>query len=77
MTEALGKAGLDMARLQADLDAHDADIAALLKHNLAQADSLGLRGTPVYLIGPYKIERALDYAGFAKVVAQLREAQKP
>jgi protein-disulfide isomerase len=77
MTEALAKARVDMVRLQADLDAHNADIAVLLKRNLAQADSIGLQGAPVFLIGPYKIEQALDYAGFAKIVAQLREAQKP
>jgi protein-disulfide isomerase len=77
MTEALVRAGLDMTRLQADLDAHDAEITALLKRNLEQADSIGLRGTPVFLIGPYKIEQALDYDGFKTVVARLRDARKP
>jgi protein-disulfide isomerase len=77
MTDALVKAGVDMNRLKADLDAHDAEITALLKRNLEQADSIGLQGTPVFLIGPYKVAQGLDYDGFKKVVAQVRDAQKP
>jgi len=72
MTQALGAAGIDLTRLQADLDAHEADIAALLKRNREQAESLGLQGTPVFLIGPYKIAQPLDYEGFKRVVAQVR-----
>ncbi|MBB4197692.1 protein-disulfide isomerase [Rhodoblastus sphagnicola] len=72
MTAAVAAAGIDMARLQADLDAHDAEISALLQRNRAQAEALGLEGTPVFLIGPYKIAQALDRDGFAKVVARVR-----
>jgi protein-disulfide isomerase len=72
MAAARAAAGVDVARLKTDLDAHDAEIAALLQRNRQQADSLGLAGTPVYLIGPYKIAQPLDEAGFAKVVAQVR-----
>lgn len=72
MTAALGAAGIDLARLQADLDAHDAEITALLKRNNEQAEALGLPGTPVFLIGPYKIAQPLDYDGFKRVVAQVR-----
>jgi protein-disulfide isomerase len=76
MRDALAKAGLDMKRLDADLTAHLADIKALLKRNSAQADSLGLQGTPVFLIGPFKVAAALDYDGFKQVVADTRERQK-
>jgi protein-disulfide isomerase len=76
MRDALAKAGLDMKRLDADLTAHLADIKALLKRNSAQADSLRLQGTPVFLIGPFKVAAALDYDGFKQVVADTRERQK-
>ncbi|MCW2275358.1 thioredoxin domain-containing protein [Rhodoblastus acidophilus] len=72
MTKALGAAGIDLARLQADLDSHDAEIVALLQRNREQAEALGLPGTPVFLIGPYKIAQPLDYEGFKRVVTQVR-----
>jgi protein-disulfide isomerase len=72
MTRALAAAGVDLSRLQADLDARDAEIVALLKRNREQAEALGLQGTPVFLIGPYKIAQPLDYDGFKRVVAQVR-----
>ena len=72
MLDAVRKSGVDMDRLDADLQTHDADIKALLARNLAQADALGLQGTPVYLIGPYKVGAALDADGFRKTVADAR-----
>ncbi|MEH3116261.1 MAG: DsbA family protein [Methylorubrum populi] len=72
MLEAVSASGVDMARLEADRSAHASEIAALLQRNLDQADSLGLQGTPVYLIGPLKVAAALDYDGFKQAVAQAR-----
>ena len=72
MTGAVKAAGVDMARLDADLKAHGAEIAALLARNEAQADALGLKGTPVFLIGPYLVEAALNYDGFSEVVSKFR-----
>jgi len=69
---ALKAAGIDMTLLDADLKAHEADIAALLKRNMNEADSLGLQATPVFLIGPFKVEKALDYDGFKATVADFR-----
>ena len=65
-------AGIDMALLDADLKAHDADIAALLKRDMSEADSLGLEATPVFLIGPFKVDKALDYDEFKATVADFR-----
>jgi protein-disulfide isomerase len=76
MRDALKTAGIDMTRLDTDLVAHQADIKALLKRNLAQADALGLKGTPVFLVGPFKVAAALDYKGFQKVVASARDRQR-
>ncbi len=73
--EALKSGGLDMAKLDADLSAHADDIAALLKRNDAEAKALGLEGTPVFLIGPYKVAAAVDYDEFKRVVANTRSRQ--
>ena len=63
-----------MNRLQADLDANAEKITAQLRRNLAQADSLGLQGTPTYLVGPFRTS-TLDYKGFKQVVADARGKQ--
>lgn len=77
MLAAIRAAGIDMERLNRDLTAHAAEIDALLRRNLAQADALGLQGTPTYLIGPF-MTSTLDYAGFQQVVADARaHAAKP
>jgi protein-disulfide isomerase len=76
MRDAIKDAGVDMARLQSDLDAHIDDIAGLIKRNNAEAESLGLQGTPVYLIGPFKVAAAIDYDEFKRVVDQARARQK-
>jgi protein-disulfide isomerase len=64
--------GIDMAKLDADLKAHDADISTLLKRNMSEADLLELKGTPVFLIGPFKVAKALDYDEFKATVADFR-----
>ncbi len=72
MDKALHESGVDIARLNKDLDAHMPEIKALLRRNNAQAEGMGFQGTPVFLIGPYQVAAALDYEGFKKVVAQAR-----
>ena len=74
MLLAVKATGIDMARLQDDLDTNGGKISALLKRNLAQANSLGLEGTPVYLVGPFKAG-ALDRNGFHRIVVQARARQ--
>lgn len=71
---AIQAAGVDMARLQADLKTKSDAITALLRRNLAQADAIGLEGTPAYLVGPFRTA-TLDYAGFKQVVADARARQ--
>jgi protein-disulfide isomerase len=72
LLEAVKAAGIDMTQLDADLKAHDADISTLLKRNMSEADLLGLVGTPVFLIGPFKVAKALDYDEFKQTVADFR-----
>ncbi|BCP51450.1 DSBA oxidoreductase [Kaistia sp. 32K] len=74
MLKAIQATHLNMKRLQADLDNHGPEITALLQRNLAQAESLGLTGTPTFLVGPFRTG-SLDYAGFKQVVADARERQ--
>lgn len=72
MRDAVEAVGVDMPKLQGDLQSHGDAITALLRRTLSQAEAMGLQGTPVYLIGPYKVAAALDADAFKKVVAQAR-----
>ena len=72
MREAIAQSGVDMDRLDADLNAHGDEITKLLRRNLAQADSLGLMGTPAYIVGQYRVTQALNYEGFKRVAADAR-----
>lgn len=72
MDQALRAAGVDIDRLNKDLQSHHEEIRALIRRNNAQAVGMGFQGTPVFLIGPYQVAAALDYDGFKKVVAQAR-----
>lgn len=74
MRQAIEATDVDMARLETDAREHDAEITALLQRNNGQAEALGLRGTPVFLIGPFLVASALDEAGFRQVAADAREA---
>lgn len=74
MRQGLKQAGFDIARLENDANQHDSEIIALLQRNNAQAEALGLRGTPVFLIGQFLVASALDEAGFRQVVQDAREA---
>ena len=72
MREAIAKSGVDMDRLDADLQARGDDITKLLQRHLAQVDSLGLMGTPAYIVGQYRVTQALNYEGFRRVAADAR-----
>lgn len=74
MEKAIAAAGIDMPRLNADLEAKKSDITALLARNMDQADALGLQGTPAYLIGPL-LASTLDYDGFREAIAEARRKQ--
>lgn len=74
MRTAIQKAGIDMARLDRDLAEKEDEILDLVKRNMAQADAIGLNGTPSFLIGPFRTP-ALDYAGFKEAIADARARQ--
>lgn len=75
MTKAVQAAGVDMARLETDIHANADAISGLLRRTHVQAESMGLMGTPVYLIGQFKVAAALDVDKFREVVSQARERQ--
>ena len=76
MRAALKAAGIDMARLDADMDKNATTISDLVARTNAQAEALGLPGTPVFLIGPFMVPAALDLAGYRQVVSDARDRKK-
>ena len=69
---AMQSAGIDVDRLNKDLGVHNDDIDATLARNNAEAEALGFQGTPVFLIGPFKLAQELDADGFRQAVADAR-----
>ena len=65
-------AGLDATRLAADLSRHGSAIDAQLRAHALQAFSLGLTGTPAYLVGLDLIEGGLDDDALAGAVRRAR-----
>lgn len=65
------KAGLDLDKIDADVKARATEIDAVLARNAAQADALGLSGTPALLVGPFKVP-GMGYDDLKMVVAEAR-----
>jgi protein-disulfide isomerase len=66
--------GLDMARLQKDMQG--ADIQAALQENMGLGDKLGLTGTPAFIIGDEVIPGAVGLDPLKQVVANVRQCGK-
>src|SRR5260370_26606994 len=76
MMEAVRNAGVDLAQLDTDIARHADDIAGLIKRNLNIAQAIGLQGTRGFLLGPYRVNEALNEQGFIRVVADARARRK-
>lgn len=76
MLAAIQTSGVDMQRLEADLQLHADEISATLKKHLAQADSLELQGTPAYIVGRFRVTSALTYNQFKQAVGDARAQAK-
>jgi protein-disulfide isomerase len=74
LRDAVEVAGGDWSQLQADLHTHGPAITNQLLANSRDAFSLGLRGTPGYLIGRFLIEGALTESEFLLAFDQARAA---
>jgi protein-disulfide isomerase len=70
-----GQAGLDVARLKADLASPD--IQTALDRNMALAEALGVRATPTFVIGNEKVEGAIDEAALSARIAKLKDGARP
>ncbi|WP_394760751.1 DsbA family protein [Phenylobacterium sp.] len=65
-------AGADWPRLQADLQAHGKAVDYQLARHAAEAWSLGLEGTPAYLVGPFLIQGAMSEGALRRAVSAAR-----
>jgi protein-disulfide isomerase len=66
--------GLDIARLQKDMDSPD--IRAALQENASLGDKLNLTGTPAFIIGDTVIPGAVGLEPLKQVVASVRQCGK-
>jgi len=70
-------AGADWPRLLEDQTQHAEAIELQLRRHATQAWSLGIAGTPAYLVGPHLISGGLDDRALARAVADARRAGPP
>ena len=73
--EILKDAGIDVDRAKHDLVANGKAIDAMLARNNAQAEALGFRGTPSFIVGKFRVPGALTIAQFEQVIADARKAK--
>lgn len=73
---AVKKAGADMARLDKDLKDHSKEILELIQRNDDQAQSIGMQGTPGFLIGNVQFFGGMSLKELEKAVAEARKAPK-
>ena len=66
--------GLDMARVQRDMEA--AEVRSALQENVGLGDKLGLTGTPAFVIGEEVISGAVGLEPLRKIVASTRQCGK-
>lgn len=68
----LKAAGVDRARLDADVATDRERFDALVARNGRQADGFGFRGTPAFVIGSFVFGGVLDADGFRQAIADVR-----
>jgi protein-disulfide isomerase len=66
--------GLDMARLQKDVDGPE--VKAAIQENVVLGDKLGLTGTPAFVVGDEVISGAVGLEPMRKTVAGVRQCGK-
>jgi protein-disulfide isomerase len=60
--------GLDVEELKAQMEAPE--ITAIIEKNRALARSLGISGTPAFVIGSELVPGAVDYPSFKELVTR-------
>jgi protein-disulfide isomerase len=72
--KALADAGIDVERAKAERVKNIQAIGAVLKRNHAQAEALGLQGTPGFIIGKFRVPGVLSLENFKLAIADARVA---
>jgi protein-disulfide isomerase len=75
INELLAGAGIDVDRAKRDLASNAKAIDDILKRNNAQAEALGFRGTPSFIVGKFRVPGVLTMAQFEQVIADARKAK--
>ncbi len=70
----LQRAGIDLAKADADLAAHRQEIDALLARNDTQAKAFGFPGTPAFIIGTFRVPGVLTADQFRLAIKDARAA---
>jgi len=73
--ELLSGAGIDVDRAKKDLAANAKAIDAILARNNEQAEALGFRGTPAFIVGKFRVPGVLTTDQFQAVIADARKAK--
>jgi protein-disulfide isomerase len=73
--ELLAGAGIDVDRAKRDLETNAAAIDGILKRNNEQAEALGFRGTPSFIVGKFRVPGILTMAQFEQVIVDARKAK--
>jgi protein-disulfide isomerase len=66
----LNTAGIDLTRLQHDRNLHAAEIEAIIARSEQEARTLGLRGTPGFLIGRQLVSRSLNLSQLQELLQE-------
>ena len=72
--ERLAKAGIDVDRAIADLQANQEAIVITLKRTDEQASAFGFNGTPAFIIGKFRVPGPLSKEQFGQAIADARKA---
>jgi protein-disulfide isomerase len=73
--ELLAGAGIDVDRAKRDLADKAKMIDAILARNNEQAEGLGFRGTPSFIVGKFRVPGVLTMAQFEQVISDARKAK--
>ena len=73
--ELMRDAGIDLDRAKSDLAANAKAIDAILARNNKQAEALGFKGTPSFIVGKFRVPGVLTMAQFEQVIADARKAK--
>ena len=68
--EIAGSVGLDVARLQKDME--DPKLKEIIERNMALASALGVRGTPAFVIGNQFVPGAVDADTLKRMINDVR-----